>query len=72
MCELEHEVVRKPIGVATNCLRQDARLYVVQLGKIRIEDHATFVDVPEGVVDRVMAKKESYRIGRQRITLELA
>jgi ATP-dependent RNA helicase DeaD len=42
------------------------------IGKIRIEDHATFVDVPEGVVDRVMAKKESYRIGRQRITLELA
>ncbi|MBR9980814.1 MAG: DEAD/DEAH box helicase [Desulfatitalea sp.] len=42
------------------------------IGKIRIEDQTTYVDVPEKVVARVLAKKEPYRIGRQRITLALA
>ena len=42
------------------------------IGKIRIEDQTTYVDVPEKVVARVLAKKEPYRIGRQRITVALA
>ena len=42
------------------------------IGKIRIENKTTFVDVPEEVVSRVLAKKSSYRIGRRRIDIARA
>jgi ATP-dependent RNA helicase DeaD len=42
------------------------------IGKIRIEDQAAFVDVPEEVVARVLAKTGSYQIGRRRITVQRA
>jgi ATP-dependent RNA helicase DeaD len=42
------------------------------IGKISIENQTTFVDVPEEFVSRVLAKKSSYRIGRQRINIERA
>ena len=42
------------------------------IGKIRIKNQTTFVDVPEDVVNLVLAKKSSYRIGRRRIDIERA
>ena len=42
------------------------------IGKIRIENQTTFVDVPEEVAGLVLAKKSSYRIGRRRIDIERA
>ncbi|MFZ1985602.1 MAG: DEAD/DEAH box helicase [Desulfatitalea sp.] len=42
------------------------------IGKIRIEDQAAFVDVPEEVVAQVLAKTGSYRIGRRMITVQRA
>jgi len=40
------------------------------IGKIRMENNTTFVDVPEEVVSLVLSKKSSYRIGRRRIAIE--
>ncbi|MBI5551450.1 MAG: DEAD/DEAH box helicase [Desulfobacterales bacterium] len=42
------------------------------IGKIRIEDQAAYVDVPEAVVAQVLAKTGSYQIGRRRITVQRA
>lgn len=42
------------------------------IGKILIENQMTFVDVPETVVQRVLDKKDSYRIGRKRIDIQRA
>jgi ATP-dependent RNA helicase DeaD len=42
------------------------------IGRIRIENQMTFVDVPEQFVDLVLAKKSSYRIGRRRIDIARA
>ena len=42
------------------------------LGKIRIQEQNTFVDVPEQYVRQVLAKTGSYRIGKQAITVERA
>jgi ATP-dependent RNA helicase DeaD len=42
------------------------------IGKIRLEDQAAYVDVPEEVVARVLAKTGSYQIGRRRITVQRA
>lgn len=39
------------------------------IGKIRIEDNASFVDVPENVVDQILAIKTSFRIGRRRVNI---
>ncbi len=43
-----------------------------QLGKIRIEDKSTLVDVPEQMVGKLLAKNGAYRIGRRTINLERA
>ncbi|MCB9076589.1 MAG: DEAD/DEAH box helicase [Anaerolineaceae bacterium] len=40
------------------------------IGKIRIQDQQTLVDVPEQFVSQVLAKTGSYRIGKQRIAVE--
>ncbi len=43
-----------------------------QLGKIRIEDKSTLVDVPEQMVGKLLSKNGAYRIGRRTINLERA
>ncbi|MCB0212675.1 MAG: DEAD/DEAH box helicase [Anaerolineae bacterium] len=40
------------------------------IGKIRIQDQHTLVDVPEQFVGQVLAKTGSFRIGKQRIAVE--
>lgn len=42
------------------------------IGKIRIQDDQTFVDVPEKFVKQVLAKTGSYRVGKQTMTVEVA
>lgn len=42
------------------------------IGKIRIQDQHTWVEVPEQFVGQVLAKTGSYRIGKQAITVERA
>lgn len=42
------------------------------LGKIVIQKQETFVDVPEPLVGRVLAKTGSYRLGQQRVNVERA
>ena len=40
------------------------------IGKIRIQDRQTLVDVPEQFVGRVLANTRTYRIGKQAVTIE--
>jgi ATP-dependent RNA helicase DeaD len=42
------------------------------IGKIRIEDKVTFVDVPEELVDRVLKQNGNYRIGKEKFALAKA
>jgi ATP-dependent RNA helicase DeaD len=42
------------------------------IGKIRIEDNHTFVDVPEQFVEKVMTHNGNYRIGKHKFALEKA
>ena len=42
------------------------------IGKISIENRTTFVDVPEEVAGRILAKKSSFCIGRRRIDIRHA
>ena len=42
------------------------------IGKIRIEDKHTLVDIPEQFVDKVLAKNGDYRIGKHKFALERA
>ena len=42
------------------------------IGKIRIEDQYTFVDVPEQFVDKVLLQNGNYRIGKHKFGLERA
>jgi ATP-dependent RNA helicase DeaD len=42
------------------------------IGKIRMEHQITFVDIPEDMVDAVLDKKSTFRIGRQRIEIQRA
>ena len=42
------------------------------IGKIRIQEHHTLVDVPEHFVAQVLARSDKYRINRQPITVERA
>ncbi len=42
------------------------------IGKIRIEDKYTYVDVPEQLVDKVMLHNGNYRIGKHKVALEKA
>jgi ATP-dependent RNA helicase DeaD len=39
------------------------------IGKIRIEEKYTFVDVPEDAVDQVMKHNGNYRIGKEKFSL---
>ncbi|MEA3336513.1 MAG: DEAD/DEAH box helicase [Chloroflexota bacterium] len=42
------------------------------LGKISIQDHHTLVDVPEKLVEQVLAKSGAYRFGRYSLDIERA
>ena len=42
------------------------------IGKIRIEDKMTFVDVPEDVVEQVLKQNGNYRIGKEKFALTKA
>ncbi|MGE5463950.1 MAG: DEAD/DEAH box helicase [Syntrophothermus sp.] len=42
------------------------------IGKIRIEDKTTFVDIPEDVVDQVLKQNGNYRIGKEKFALTKA
>ena len=42
------------------------------IGKIRIEDKVTYVDVPEDVVDQVLKQNGNYRIGKEKFALSKA
>jgi ATP-dependent RNA helicase DeaD len=39
------------------------------IGKIRIEDKFTYVDIPEDVVEQVMKQNGNYRIGKEKFAL---
>jgi len=42
------------------------------IGKIRIEDKITFVDIPEDAMEQVMKQNGNYRIGKEKVTLAKA
>jgi len=42
------------------------------IGKIRIEDKVTYVDVPEQYIDQVLKQNGNYRIGKHKVALEKA
>jgi ATP-dependent RNA helicase DeaD len=42
------------------------------IGKIRIEDKVTFVDVPEDLIEQVMIQNGNYRIGKEKFSLAKA
>ena len=42
------------------------------IGKIRIEDKSTFIDVPEDVVEQVLKQNGNYRIGKEKFALTKA
>ena len=42
------------------------------IGKIRIEESHTFVDVPEQFVEKVLLHNGNYRIGKHKFALEKA
>jgi ATP-dependent RNA helicase DeaD len=39
------------------------------IGKIRIEDKFTFVDIPEDILDQVLKQNGNYRIGKEKFAL---
>ncbi|MDL1910439.1 DEAD/DEAH box helicase [Chloroflexi bacterium CFX6] len=42
------------------------------IGKIRIEDKMTFVDIPEDLIEQVMTHNGNYRIGKEKFSLARA
>jgi len=42
------------------------------IGKIRIEEKQTFVDIPEDLVEQVMKQNGNYRVGKEKVTLTKA
>ena len=42
------------------------------IGKIRIEDKVTFVDIPEDVVEQVLKQNGNYRVGKEKFSLTKA
>jgi ATP-dependent RNA helicase DeaD len=59
--------VRPSDIVGTIAFQANIPGYVI--GKIRIEDKVTFVDVPEDVVDQVLKQNGNYRIGKEKFAL---
>jgi ATP-dependent RNA helicase DeaD len=42
------------------------------IGKIRIEDKVTFVDIPEDVLEQVLKQNGNYRLGKEKFALTKA
>jgi ATP-dependent RNA helicase DeaD len=42
------------------------------IGKIRIEERVTFVDIPEDAVEQVMKQNGNYRLGKEKFALTKA
>ena len=42
------------------------------IGKIRIDEKFTFVDIPEDAVEQVLKQNGNYRIGKEKVTLTKA
>ena len=42
------------------------------IGKIRIDEKFTLVDIPEDAVEQVMKQNGNYRIGKEKVTLTKA
>ena len=42
------------------------------IGKIRIEEKVTFVDIPEDVVEQVLKQNGNYRLGKEKFALAKA
>ena len=42
------------------------------IGKIRIEDKVTYVDIPEDLVEQVLKQNGNYRIGKETFSLTKA
>ena len=42
------------------------------IGKIRIEDKVTYVDVPEDVLEQVLKQNGNYRLGKEKFALTKA
>jgi ATP-dependent RNA helicase DeaD len=42
------------------------------IGKIRIEDKVTFVDIPADLVEQVLKQNGNYRIGKEKFALTKA
>lgn len=40
------------------------------IGKIRIEDKVTFVDIPQDLVEQVLKHNGNYRLGKEKLTLQ--
>jgi ATP-dependent RNA helicase DeaD len=62
--------VRPNDVVGTIAFQANIPGYVI--GKIRIEDKFTLVDVPEDVVDQVLKQNGNYRIGKEKFALTKA
>ena len=39
------------------------------IGKIRIEDKYSFVDIPEEIVEQVLKQSGNYRVGKEKFSL---
>jgi hypothetical protein len=39
------------------------------IGKIRIEDKVTYVDIPEDVLEQVLKQNGNYRVGKDKFSL---
>ena len=39
------------------------------IGKIRIEDKHSFVDIPEEMVEQVLKQSGNYRVGKEKFSL---
>jgi len=42
------------------------------IGKIRIEDKMTFVDIPENAMEQVLKQNGNYRVGKEKFALTKA
>jgi len=59
-------------GDVVSTIAYHAEIPGSSIGRIHIQDHETFVDVPEQMVAQVLARAEKYRLNRQPVTVEVA
>jgi ATP-dependent RNA helicase DeaD len=66
-----HDVGIRP-GQVVSALARTADIPGKALGKILIEDRCTLVDVPQPLVDAVLAQSGDYRFGKRLARIEVA